>query len=383
MRITKISVKGLFGYLDHEIPLNQESRITIVHGQNGVGKTVLVSMLDGLFALDHMLFKMIRFNEFRVDFETGESITVYKRDNSDRPSYCFEDSTGSQQAVFTPRMWSSFLVGARGYWMSKDTWSSEDHKFKRLDDKVFDLIPSLHNLLYGKPPDWLIRIRRQFRTSIVHTQRLEHGRGKSPSVVVVIVLLSWFLAALTQYLVGGKDLFVANLQTSAKVLIPLAILAIALVGLYFLIEWFQQRNDRGALPLTKKLDDHNSGQQELTFMELINSRLQTLSIEMDEQEQLIVRGKDGNIVPQWLLSSGEKQLTHIYSHLLFDVEPDSLVIIDEPEISLHVNWQRRFLEDLQRIVELRQFDVLIATHSPQIVGDKRRWLVKLQHSKGE
>ena len=30
MRITKISVKGLFGMFDHEIPLNQESRITIM-----------------------------------------------------------------------------------------------------------------------------------------------------------------------------------------------------------------------------------------------------------------------------------------------------------------------------------------------------------------
>ena len=34
---------------DHEIPLNQESRITIVHGPNGVGKTVLLKMIDSLF----------------------------------------------------------------------------------------------------------------------------------------------------------------------------------------------------------------------------------------------------------------------------------------------------------------------------------------------
>ena len=45
MRITNISVKGLFGMFDHEIPLNQESRITIVHGPNGVGKTILIHLI--------------------------------------------------------------------------------------------------------------------------------------------------------------------------------------------------------------------------------------------------------------------------------------------------------------------------------------------------
>ena len=53
MRITKISVKGLFGMFDHEIPLNQESRITIVHGPNGVGKTVLMELVHSLFHYEY------------------------------------------------------------------------------------------------------------------------------------------------------------------------------------------------------------------------------------------------------------------------------------------------------------------------------------------
>ena len=36
---------------DHEIPLNQESRITIIHGPNGVGKTVLMRMVSWLVSL--------------------------------------------------------------------------------------------------------------------------------------------------------------------------------------------------------------------------------------------------------------------------------------------------------------------------------------------
>ena len=64
-------------------------------------------------------------------------------------------------------------------------------------------------------------------------------------------------------------------------------------------------------------------------------------------------------------------------HLLFEIESDSLVMIDEPELSLNVVWQRNFLRDLQRIIELRKFDVLIATHSPMIIHDKWDWVVHL------
>ena len=57
--------------------------------------------------------------------------------------------------------------------------------------------------------------------------------------------------------------------------------------------------------------------------------------------------------------------------LLFRTKKDTLVLIDEPEISLHVVWQQEFLEDLAKITELASFDVLIATHSPELIH--KRW----------
>jgi predicted ATP-dependent endonuclease of OLD family len=53
--------------------------------------------------------------------------------------------------------------------------------------------------------------------------------------------------------------------------------------------------------------------------------------------------------------------------LLFNVKPDALVLIDEPEISLHVAWQQQFLNDIARIAEVASLRFIIATHSPQII----------------
>ena len=78
------------------------------------------------------------------------------------------------------------------------------------------------------------------------------------------------------------------------------------------------------------------------------------------------------------LSSGEQQILALLYKLLFNVKPDTLILIDEPELSLHVAWQQEFLKDLQDIIKFVGFDVLIATHSPQIIHDRWDLAVELK-----
>ena len=73
----------------------------------------------------------------------------------------------------------------------------------------------------------------------------------------------------------------------------------------------------------------------------------------------------------------------LFSQLLFEIPANSLVLIDEPELSLHVTWQHEFLNDLKRVIDLCDFDVLIATHSPQIVHDKYDWMVDLHNPEAD
>lgn len=78
------------------------------------------------------------------------------------------------------------------------------------------------------------------------------------------------------------------------------------------------------------------------------------------------------------LSSGEQHELVLLYELLFKVQPDSLVLIDEPELSLHVGWQAQFLKDLQEITRLADLDVLMATHSPDIIQDRWDLTVELK-----
>jgi predicted ATP-binding protein involved in virulence len=78
------------------------------------------------------------------------------------------------------------------------------------------------------------------------------------------------------------------------------------------------------------------------------------------------------------LSSGEQHELVLLYELLFKVQPNSLVLIDEPELSLHVGWQVQFLKDLQEITKLADLNILMATHSPDIIQDRWDLTVELK-----
>jgi predicted ATP-binding protein involved in virulence len=100
---------------------------------------------------------------------------------------------------------------------------------------------------------------------------------------------------------------------------------------------------------------------------------------IDKEKGFLFRTEEGQPLNPSYLSSGEQHMLVVLSELLFRVEPNSLVMIDEPEISLHVSWQQQFLRDIESVTKLALFDVLIATHSPQIVYDRMDQLtVELQ-----
>ncbi len=75
------------------------------------------------------------------------------------------------------------------------------------------------------------------------------------------------------------------------------------------------------------------------------------------------------------LSSGEKQLITLFGYIIFDARRENIILIDEPELSLHIDWQMNFTESLINLNYEKQY--LLATHSPEIIGgfsDKCIWI---------
>jgi len=81
------------------------------------------------------------------------------------------------------------------------------------------------------------------------------------------------------------------------------------------------------------------------------------------------RGVDG-------LSSGEKQLLILLTYVAFPQNGSKIIIIDEPELSLHLRWQEKFLEAVLPLAD-KNLQLIIATHSPAIVGRNKNYCVPM------
>jgi predicted ATPase len=73
---------------------------------------------------------------------------------------------------------------------------------------------------------------------------------------------------------------------------------------------------------------------------------------------------DGRTLTLKTLSSGEKQIVSLFAHIYLSSMERFFIIIDEPELSLSVEWQRKFLPDILRTGKCS--GLIAATHSPFI-----------------
>lgn len=80
---------------------------------------------------------------------------------------------------------------------------------------------------------------------------------------------------------------------------------------------------------------------------------------------LVVTSRDATELPVEALSSGEKQLLRLFVECR--AAGKSAIIIDEPELSMHVDWQHSLIESMRLINPEAQ--IIVATHSPEIMAD--------------
>jgi hypothetical protein len=116
------------------------------------------------------------------------------------------------------------------------------------------------------------------------------------------------------------------------------------------------------------------------FASFLNQRLTNKRIDLDQRSGLVVvLDREERIKPSQL-SSGEQQLLAVAFELLFQTEPNALVLLDEPELSLHVAWLNGLISGLLEIGMERDLQFLIATHSPSVLAghqDRERSLDEL------
>jgi ABC-type glutathione transport system ATPase component len=103
------------------------------------------------------------------------------------------------------------------------------------------------------------------------------------------------------------------------------------------------------------------------FTSVLESFYTTKRVNLNVRQGLRIIANRQVISPE-MLSSGEGQLLYILASTLMAKEQATLFIIDEPEISLNVRWQRQLLRSILDITAETNIQFLMATHSIELLA---------------
>lgn len=114
------------------------------------------------------------------------------------------------------------------------------------------------------------------------------------------------------------------------------------------------------LPSEKKID---------LFVEKVNGYLEYKKLVFNKEEfrfYIEING-EAKSVDTPILSSGEKHIYNIFASIIFNNKQNIHVLIDEPELSLSINWQKMFLKDISSFPNVKT--MIVVTHSPYVVSE--------------
>jgi len=80
-----------------------------------------------------------------------------------------------------------------------------------------------------------------------------------------------------------------------------------------------------------------------------------------------------------MLSSGERHLLLLFCNSFVAVDRPSILMIDEPELSLNIKWQRKLIYSLLDCIGESPVQYLFATHSMELLAQHRDKVAKLEN----
>lgn len=372
-----LRIKGLFHRFNYDIEI-QDGEIVTITGANGFGKSTIINIINAIGNSNIRFFFQLEFEQIYVKKEEDGSPFVLRKKDS---QLIFNNQTlDFREALYFSRGIPLERIITRRNAKQTDLESIVKQK------KIYDtLMRNMKELVSG------VRLIREQRI-IIETEEDEKQREAVERIPEKLALeiqnASNVYANISNELDGSyperlfkgqesinKEEFFFQLEEMQKKIRKLRNNGITTVR-NLEISDFKEEDAKALAIYFNDFNKKYTAYEKLVdrielFCDIVNSRFTFKKLAISHEEGFeIIDDTTGKRLPLDKLSSGEKEIIVLFYEILFETPDETLLLIDEPEISLHISWQRLFIRDLVRIAKHKQLTVVVATHSPQIaLGD--------------
>lgn len=425
LRIAKIEVEKLFGVYDYTLECfsnKPEDNLIILYGDNGTGKSTILHLISFLLSNKRRnghksQMANIEFKSFKLTFDTGDFILAYRKK---QPSG-FMGSFNIRYKINNFRD-DFFLKAQRDdgeEWVIRCWADDSDEQFEKLM-KILDETKILYisdnrkgldeeeeQIPYDEFKNGYSRIRisrdkkeEEVESEIRNLKEWIIGRALAASKKGEEGTSDIYVKILRQLIYNQE--YTSSVDSIEKLkfeLFNLSQMANPYVKMGFL-------SDSDFNGLVYNLDKIGADKKELVnailapYIEMLSNKLTALNdlmrilsflidslseyfhekiINFTVNDGFVIRhSKNGSVIAPHSLSSGEKQLLILFSKIIRRSSESSFIIIDEPEISLNIKWQRMLMDTLSFFVGESHAQFIIATHSFEILSRHMDNVVKLE-----
>ena len=438
--IARITVRRLFGTYDYDLcpsaAASDPNRLLILYGDNGTGKTTVLRILFHLISPESRqghktTLVRIPLSEFEVHFANGDKVWMRRPEGKLTGSYTIgmkigrrkeqiadfkQDDEGSITA--SPKT-NAFLNELRDlelalYFLSDDrsvrfAGVEESDSGYYSDDFIDEEM-----LLQADLPTRHIRRRlsqgMEERTQQLLQQSIRRSeqwlqsqavRGASQGESSVNVLYGEILKRISSIPLASEVSSKSKINTILRRIEKLETRSQEFAQ-YRLAPVFQGKDIAQVIkktpqthvdivmtvvePYIESVEHKLTAMQDLqrridTLVGLLNSFYKGKTLSYDVHSGFTISTIGGNPLKPQVLSSGERHLLLLFCNTVQALDKPSIFIIDEPEISLNIKWQRRLLSALLECAEGQPVQYVLATHSIELLAQYRANAMRLEPEK--
>lgn len=359
--LSEITIKALYGLYSYTLSFHPEKKQHhFVTGPNAYGKTSLLKMINCLYKQDFMGLSSIVFDEFDLHFEDGFHIHIGQQRIDDEDPNSDDTQPKNVILLFTSKNvknqskeesyeWESDKEGEAklnnmtAYLASHPIYLITDN---RLYQGASGL--SVDHMLQNSMKDFLSYLAGKLNSTLQQGMLDEHESITESEYNERVERMLPLIDSIMKYELVRKNPIPAYSEEKAAfcntciVALENALTGDVLEGI--------ARLDAFCLIV----DNYGFASKRLELSPCFGFRFKA------EDDISSILSFDQ-------LSSGERHILLMNYDILFEVADDSLVLIDEPELSLHLEWQGQFMTNLEELeVVRRDLQYIICTHSPEM-----------------